>query len=55
MVSVPHANLISYRVRFALCLDVFTRATLVVQALSWRERYSPEIASACQIQLVRLQ
>ena len=51
MVSVLHANLISCRVGFVL--SCFYKSNFS-SSLSWRERYSREIASTCQIQLVRL-
>ena len=48
MVSVLHANLISCRV--SSVRSCFYKSN-VSCSLSWRERYSREVASTCQIQL----
>ena len=48
MISVLHVNLISCRVGFVL--SCFYKSNFSC-SLSWRERYSREIASTCQIQL----
>ena len=48
MVSVLHANFISFRVGFVL--SCFQKSNFSC-SLSWRERYSREIALTCQIHL----